>query len=136
MSFREHKFLLKTSDWPESYKDHNHRWGYEIELVNNDEYCGKFLVLDHNALSSKHYHPNKDETFIVLAGKVLLELYYEGWACEPTIKGALCRGQSIRILPGVAHRFQLADIGCACILEVSTPHSDDDVVKIEPSKEL
>ena len=36
--------------------DEEHDWGYQLRLVNEAEYCGKFLVLDTDAKGSFHYH--------------------------------------------------------------------------------
>ena len=42
--------------------DEDHDWGYQLRFVNNDEYCGKFLVLDNQTPGSFHYHIKKKET--------------------------------------------------------------------------
>ncbi len=47
-------------------------WGEERWIVNRD-YCGKLLILKKGFRCSLHYHKNKDETFYVNKGKVLME---------------------------------------------------------------
>jgi mannose-6-phosphate isomerase-like protein (cupin superfamily) len=66
----------------------------------------------------------KDETFCVVAGTVSVEL-------EGTVL-VLGRGDSIRIKPRQIHRFW----GDGIVEEISTHHSDEDVVRLEESKNL
>jgi D-lyxose ketol-isomerase len=44
-------------------------------------------------------------------------------------------GDSVTLEPGVAHRFRAATT-VARVVEASTMHNDDDVVRLEPSKLL
>jgi len=100
-------------------------WGHEEIIVNNDVYCGKLLVLSNPCyISSLHYHEIKKETFHLLAGCVELEL--DG------AKHRLWPGDTITIEPMQAHRFKTL-APCSTILEVSTPHDDSDVVRLEVS---
>ena len=48
-------------------------WGSEEWIVNNDKYCGKILNLKKGFRGSVHHHKNKNETFYLLEGRVLLE---------------------------------------------------------------
>jgi len=100
-------------------------WGYEEVIVNNDRYCGKLLHLNKGAMSSLHYHLVKRETFYCLHGVAVLHLHNEDYMLNP---GA--RPQTI--MPMEAHGF--AGITDAVILEVSTPHSDEDVVRLRESR--
>ena len=54
-----------------NYKEVKKKWGKEIWIVNR-EYCGKKLVLNKGFRCSMHFHKNKDETFYILTGKVLM----------------------------------------------------------------
>ncbi len=96
-------------------------WGYEEILVNNDKYCGKLLHLDKGARCSFHYHPVKQETFHCLEGEVLMIVK----SSEFILK------EPYTIDPNTTHSFY--GITDAIILEVSTPHSDEDVVRINES---
>ena len=98
-------------------------WGTEEIIVNNDLYCGKFLNIAPGYQCSLHYHVVKDETFFVAVGKVDMQVGDEAFV--------LNEGESVRILPGTPHRFGSRSL--AVIIEISTPHSDDDVVRLEPS---
>ena len=99
------------------------KWGRELWIVNNDKYCGKLLYVDKGAQSSYHYHQDKTETFYCLKGYILLTTKdKEFMLIEP-----------YTLSPNTPHSFY--GITDAVILEISTPHSDDDVVRLTESKE-
>jgi len=103
-------------------------WGTEMVICNEPEYCAKFLMIDAGKRCSLHYHKVKKETFHVHRGLVRLEQRdVRGAAIDELLK----MGESRTIMPGTPHRFS-SYLG-ATILEVSTHHSDEDVVRIEPS---
>ena len=98
-------------------------WGREVWIANEPEYCGKLLYVNKGASGSLHYHPKKKETFYLLRGKIELEhgdIMLSAWP-EP-----------ITIQAGVPHRFTAQED--AIILEVSTHHDDEDVIRIEESR--
>jgi quercetin dioxygenase-like cupin family protein len=103
-------------------------WGTELWHHNDSYYCMKTLQLRRGAQSSLHYHKVKRETFLVTHGTVGIQL---GGADEPW--QTFQSGASVTIEPGVAHRF-MALGGAATVVEASTMHDDDDVVRLEPSK--
>lgn len=102
-------------------------WGEEIWHHNDEQYCMKTLVLRQGFQCSLHYHPIKAETFLVVSGGVRFEL--SGTVTE------LWEGQAVDIEPGRPHRFS-ALTPTAIIVEASTFHSDEDVVRLEDSREL
>ena len=63
------QFILKMTEHKEVQKV----WGSEEWIVNR-AYCGKKLILNKGFRCSMHYHKNKDETFYILKGKVLMEI--------------------------------------------------------------
>ncbi len=97
---------------PESHKK---VWGSEEWIVNRD-YCGKIMNLKKGFRCSIHYHKIKDETFLFLKGKVLLELENEKRIMKP--------GEVVLIEPGVKHRF--TGLENSKIIEFSTHHEDGD----------
>jgi len=109
-------------------------WGRELWLQADggiaDGYCGKVLEIAPGASGSKHWHREKHETWLVLDGAVRVE--YDGGTghrCETLRQGAV-----LSLPPATWHRMTgLAPSG-ARIMEVSTPHADDDVVRMEPSR--
>lgn len=104
-------------------------WGTEYWVVNNESYCMKFLFVIPGRCSSLHYHKIKDETFYMERGVVFIEI--GGEVME------LRQGQSVRLKPGQRHKFW-NEKGSeeATIVEVSTRHADEDVVRLEESKIL
>ena len=104
------------------HKEVNKEWGKEIWIVNRD-YCGKKLILNQGFRCSMHYHKNKDETFYILRGKVLLEIGMQ--------KNIILPGDSILIKPGQKHRF--TGLEYSEIMEFSTHHEDSDSYREELS---
>lgn len=100
-------------------------WGREIWLVNETEYCAKLLEINKGASGSLHYHLIKKETFMVATGKIRLEY---GKAVVIMRAGP----ETVTILPGTPHRF--TGLKSSSILEVSTHHDDNDIVRIEGSR--
>lgn len=99
-------------------------WGKEVWIVNNDTYCGKLLHINKGATCSYHYHPIKQETFYCLEGDVLLN-----------VKGSeFLLKEPITINPNTPHKFY--GVTDAVVLEVSTPHSDSDVVRLNESSRI
>lgn len=106
-------------------------WGQEDWVVNNEFYCGKVLYLRPGFQCSLHYHPVKNESFMVIQGKVGVEVR-DGELAEMVILDA--KSQDVLDIPaGVAHRFWAIGEE-ALLVEFSTPHSDEDVVRLEESK--
>ena len=97
-------------------------WGKEIWIVNRD-YCGKILILNKGFRCSMHHHKNKDETFYILKGKVLLEIGIQ--------KNIMLPGDSKLIKPGQNHRF--TGLEDSEIMEFSTHHEDSDSYRDEIS---
>lgn len=117
-------------------------WGHEQWLQDDGGasvgYCGKILTLFRGYKTSLHYHPQKHETMLVTEGTLELEIQY-GPTSKENVRQmgfhTLKPGDHIEIPPGVAHRMVCAstDIPYVELIEFSTPHSDDDVVRLEPS---
>lgn len=102
-------------------------WGEEQWIANNKLYCGKILKLKKNYCCSYHAHPVKDETFYILSGEVLLRHADDKFSM-------LQKGDTVRIMPGEYHSF--TGISDAVILEISTSHSDDDVIRKDKSRRV
>lgn len=108
----------------------NKLWGYEQVIVNNDKYCAKLLHIHPGWECSLHYHPVKKETFICVEGQVEVDLEVGGLIRQQPLR--LC--QQLTINPGTAHRFRAANDEFAVLLEISSTHSDEDVVRLEDSR--
>lgn len=105
------------------------KWGYERIITNNELYCLKMLVCEDRKWSSEgkfHYHPIKDETFLVIEGLLELEIADE---TGKIVNSLLGEGDSMRILPSTKHRFRSYGRQCKFI-EASTQHFEEDSVRV------
>ena len=94
-------------------------WGKEIWMANNSLYCGKKLMLKKGKRVSLHKHKNKDETFYIDEGRLLMEIGDKTWVME--------KGDVVRIKPETLHRY--SGIDNAIIIEISTHHEDEDTYR-------
>ena len=100
-------------------------WGHELIWAKTDRYVGKILHVARGEALSLQYHRVKDETIMVVAGRMLFEHYGEGEAPRQT---ELQPRQPFHITPGLRHRMTALE-DCD-LVEVSTPELDD-VVRLE-----
>jgi mannose-6-phosphate isomerase len=100
-------------------------WGHELIWAHTDRYVGKILHVKAGERLSLQYHRQKDETIMLLSGKLLFEHYEEG---ETPRTVELKAREPFHIRPGLRHRM-IAVEDCD-IVEVSTPELDD-VVRLE-----
>lgn len=113
-------------------------WGWETWIVNNDLYCGKLLTIMPGFQCSLHFHPVKHETFHVLEGRIELDLENK---MKDVRRGhrmvVMHKGDSITLPPWTPHRFRVPKgHPQATLVEFSTRHDDEDVIRLEPSREL
>ena len=100
-------------------------WGHELIWAETDRYVGKILHVKAGERLSLQYHVRKDETIMVLSGRMVFEHFREG---EPPVRTELAARQPFHIAPGLRHRMTaLEDTD---VVEVSTPELDD-VVRLE-----
>jgi len=114
-------------NWEElGFKHVEKTWGSEDWLVNCEAYCAKILTINQYCGGSYHHHENKDETFLCLSGcaQLLLEHGEEHMEVHE-----LSVGGSVRIPPGTAHLLIGVSEEPCVLLEVSTHHNDEDVVR-------
>jgi D-lyxose ketol-isomerase len=107
-------------------------WGTEFWLVNTELYCMKFLKVNPGFRCSIHAHAKKDETFIGWSGVMQLNIH-DSKGNVVKVK-AIHPGEQYHIWPEVFHSFQAVNL--AWVMEVSTFHSDKDVVRISESLRL
>jgi D-lyxose ketol-isomerase len=99
-----------------------------------------------NVQCSLHYHREKAETFTCIEGVVWVEYWPAQDGIDPEQSPFFLREPVVTMLRGWAfdaidippftpHRFWTTE-GYAELFEASTPHSDDDVVRIENAREL
>jgi mannose-6-phosphate isomerase len=95
-------------------------WGYELIWAKTDRYVGKILHVRAGEALSLQYHRVKDETIMVLTGRLRFEFYAEG--DTPSVRDLGPR-EPFHVAPGLRHR--MVAIEDADVLEVSTPELDD-----------
>lgn len=99
-------------------------WGHELIWAETERYVGKILHIEAGHRLSRQFHHVKDETFLVQAGEMQLEI---GQGDEQKIIH-LKAGEAFHCPPKTVHR--MVAITTVDVLEVSTPELDD-VVRIE-----
>lgn len=105
-------------------------WGYEIIWATNEKYTGKILVFEKkDSKFSMHFHRDKDETWLVHAGK--FRLTYCDTETATYIDRILDEGDTWRNYPLVPHQLTALEDN-SMIFEVSTADSVDDNYRIMP----
>ncbi len=100
-------------------------WGHELIWALTDRYCGKILVIEAGRRLSLQRHVEKDESILVVSGRLRLTLQ----AADGTVaEEDLGPGDHRRVEAGRIHRYEALE-RCE-IVEVSTPELDD-VVRLE-----
>lgn len=101
-------------------------WGSEIVLINCPDYCSKILRFNEGSKGSMHFHCKKHETWRILDGEILLEWIDTSTAARHT--KVLYVGDIVDIPRLCPH--QVYAVVDSLILEVSTPHYDDDSYRV------
>jgi mannose-6-phosphate isomerase-like protein (cupin superfamily) len=108
------------------------KWGSEVWLVNNDQYCAKLLTVVPEHQCSLHFHKIKKESFYISSGQLDLMLY--DWGTSEVHHVILNPGDVYTIDPMQAHSFKTLLKEPCSFLEISTHHEDEDSYRLSPSK--
>jgi mannose-6-phosphate isomerase-like protein (cupin superfamily) len=100
-------------------------WGYELIWARTERYVGKILHVRAGEALSLQYHRVKDETLMVVSGRIQLIYFAEG---EPPRSRELSLREPFHVTPGLRHRILALED--SDVLEVSTPELED-VVRLE-----
>lgn len=103
-------------------------WGHEHIWVTNDKYCSKIMEFKTNTKFSMHFHREKDESWLVLAGK--FRLRYIDTQTATIHEQELNPGDTWHNPPLLPHQLECLKEGR--ILEVSTPDSVEDNYRVMP----
>ena len=103
----------------------NKPWGHELIWAKTDRYVGKILHIKAGEALSLQYHRVKDETIMLLSGRMQLVYFSDG---EEPRSRELGPREPVHIVPGLRHR--MIAIEDTDVLEVSTTELDD-VVRLE-----
>ena len=104
------------------------KWGYELWIHNDKEYCGKLLVFtkDRNRFSM-HYHIQKKETWYIQQGRFQFNwIDVENGKLEGR---TLEQGETLLIERGLPHQL-IALEDNSIVFEVSTEHFDEDSYRV------
>jgi mannose-6-phosphate isomerase len=100
-------------------------WGHELIWTQTERYVGKLIVIDAGKRLSLQKHVHKDESILVISGRMVLHLENADGTIERIELGP---GDHRRVPTGRIHRFEAIDR--TELVEVSTPELDD-VIRIE-----
>jgi mannose-6-phosphate isomerase len=100
-------------------------WGSELIWAHTDRYVGKFIVIDTGRRLSLQRHVYKDESILVMTGRLRLTLEDDAGNVTDVELGP---GESRRVPTGRIHRMEA--IERVELVEVSTPELDD-VIRLE-----
>jgi mannose-6-phosphate isomerase len=95
-------------------------WGHEVVWAETDRYAGKLLVIEAGQQLSLQVHVRKDESILVLSGRLGLLLEGEDEQLHVHELGA---GDTARVPAGRQHRFMARER--TELIEVSSPELDD-----------
>lgn len=100
-------------------------WGHELIWAQTDRYVGKTLVIDAGRRLSLQRHEVKDESILVVSGRLRLWLEADDGVVRTEELGP---GAARHVATGRIHRYEAIE-RCE-LMEVSTPELDD-VVRLE-----
>ena len=103
-------------------------WGHELIFANTEKYCGKLLNFNTGAKFSMHFHAEKDETWYILNGLVLLRILHTTAASEQV--QILSAGETWHNPPLCIHQLICLEEGT--IIEVSTVDTVSDNYRVYP----
>lgn len=107
---------------------HEKGWGREIWVINNFNYCLKFLEFKKGTSGSMHFHNQKMETWYIESGEI--EVTFINTQDASQIKHRLVAGQSVHIPVLCPH--QVVAIQDSRIIEASTTHHELDSYRVIP----
>ena len=104
------------------------KWGYELWIHNDPQYCGKLLVFpESGSYFSMHYHMIKTETWYVQSGS--FEFHYIDTEHGKRVRNIIKTGDVVYIQKGLPHQLVALEDN-SVVFEVSTQHFDNDSYRI------
>lgn len=103
-------------------------WGWESWIVNKPEYCGKILFFKKGKHCSWHVHEQKDETFYIQSGQLLVRWSLDSDDLEQANETVLEEGDIFYVPPGMYH--QMTGLFDTYMIEFSTQHFEEDSIRI------
>lgn len=111
-------------------------WGYVSHIFQSDHLGLSLLRVIEGFQCSQHWHNDRDNTFIVLSGKIVVEERQMAWdrsdlsslVLGPVRRIVLCPGEIHTVPVGNLHRFQVINTGVVVEVYRPTPTKTDAVV--------
>jgi mannose-6-phosphate isomerase-like protein (cupin superfamily) len=100
-------------------------WGSELIWTATDRYVGKLITIEAGRRLSLQYHEQKDESLLVLSGRLRLHLEDDDGVVRVMELGP---GEHRRVPVGRRHRFEALER--VELIEVSSPETWD-VIRLE-----
>ena len=108
-------------------------------VIINKSYCKKYLFLFKNQIHPEQFHKKKKETFLILFGKIELNITFNKKKKQMIMKP----GEVFTIEPGMIHGFKALSSTGAVVEEISTEsipadsyYIDDRITKNKNRKSL
>ena len=114
---------MKINDIPKNRKVLK-PWGSEYTIFRNSISSTKLLRINFNRSTSLHCHPMKKTGFIIIKGKVNVDLGFYNSKRMSSISRLMIR-------PGLFHCTKNFNKQTATILEIETPIDKDDLVRFK-----
>ena len=95
-------------------------WGEVLVWAETEDYLGRILRIRAGEAQSLHFHEERDETILLLRGKMILEV---GAGVNSLHETRVREGEVMHLPAGLLHRIVATTD--AEVLEVSTPDADD-----------
>lgn len=110
-------------------------WGSEHIVTNTEKYCAKVMTMNPKTQVSLHYHMEKEETFILISGKLVIKTV-DGSKGKENLHYLNVIGDALTLKPGTPHTFfcPTDQIGPTVFIEASTQDFKDDSYRIYPSR--
>jgi len=104
-----------------------------------DEKCHRFLnALEPGTVMAVHHHPTKDETFVVLRGKVAVLMYDDdGTLLERVVLGPGEGRFGVNVPKGVWHTLECMESGTVLFESKEgpfVPHEQEGVLEVKSSR--
>tara|TARA_E500000331_G_C17259773_1_gene714701 strand:- start:771 stop:1181 length:411 start_codon:yes stop_codon:yes gene_type:complete len=130
MSIKMHKHA-KTA-WVSTWAKHEKPWGHEMVWASFSAGHGKLLTLKEGKRTSLKYNPQKNESLIVLSGKVHAmfgdEHTLKDEVGHPWVEAELEPGMTLNVQSGCPYR--LTAVEDSTIVEIGN-HLNDSPIRIE-----
>lgn len=104
------------------------KWGHELIICNNEEFCGKLLVFKKGSQFSAHQHIKKREVFYILKGSINLMTINPENAEKHNVH--LFETDTVEIPRFLVH--QITALEDTTVIEFSTTHRDEDSLRVIP----